>query len=176
MCLWTLRCPFPPLNSRQLFAKVIVTWFIRPMSCVLEATAGRLLTAPGFHSKEQSESQKYTKNASISELSLLNYQHGICKGIFTGSAHGVNTLTNNVVLVNPRLMCFLFASPNCHLPLTILSSSCSKCVLSKYFWLRRRCLCMSSNSEIQMSAREPDLISHFDNNQSLSNYKYRYCQ
>lgn len=53
MCIFmNTQMPFPPLKAWQHFTKVIVPWFIRPMSCVLEATAGRLLTAPGSPSKE----------------------------------------------------------------------------------------------------------------------------
>lgn len=63
------QMPFPPLKARQLFAKVIVPWFIRPMSCVLEATAGRLLTAPGCPSKEQRVNHRDTKNKMLPRLS-----------------------------------------------------------------------------------------------------------
>lgn len=64
---------FPPVKSRQLFVKVFVAWFIRPMSCVLEATAGRLLKALGCLGKEQGDNHKNTKekNASTSQLSIL---------------------------------------------------------------------------------------------------------
>lgn len=50
--------PFPSDKSRQLFVKVFVAWFIRPMSSVLETTAGRLLAAPGCPSKEQGGNHK----------------------------------------------------------------------------------------------------------------------
>lgn len=67
------RMPLPSLMAKQLFAKVIVPWFIRPMSCVLAATAGRLLTAPGCPSKEQSKSQRHgQQNASTTQLSIHN--------------------------------------------------------------------------------------------------------
>lgn len=61
--------PFPPLKARQLFTKVIVPWFIRPVSCVLEATAGRLLTAPGCPSTEQRVNHRDTKNKMLPLLS-----------------------------------------------------------------------------------------------------------
>lgn len=70
MCVFMkTQMPFPPLKSRQLFAKVIVPWFIRPMSCVLEATAGRLLTASGCPSKEQRVNHRNTKNKMLPLLS-----------------------------------------------------------------------------------------------------------
>lgn len=60
---------YSPLKAWQHFAEVIVPWFIRPMSCVVEATAGGLLTAPGCPSKELRVSRNDTANKMLPLLS-----------------------------------------------------------------------------------------------------------
>lgn len=89
------QMPCPPLKAWQLFAKVIVHWFIRFMSCVLEATAGRLLTAPGCPSREQRVNHTDTKNKMLPPLSSespmrLNQQPRVnTKEIFTKPVYEV---------------------------------------------------------------------------------------
>lgn len=107
MCVFMkTKMPFPPLKARQLFAKVIVAWFIRPMSCVLEATAGRLLTAPGCPSKEQRVNHRDTKNKMLPLLSSasptkVNQQPRMnMENIVTNPTHKVYYLMNNVDAVN----------------------------------------------------------------------------
>lgn len=103
MCVFmNTQMPFPPLKARQLFAKVIVLCFIRPMSCVLEATAGRLLTAPGCPSKEQRVNHGDTKNKMLPLLSSaspmrVNQQPRVnLEDIVIKPAHKVYYSINNI--------------------------------------------------------------------------------
>lgn len=92
--------PFPPLKAWQLFAKVIVPCFIRPMSCVSQATAGRLLTAPGCPSKEQRVNQRDTKNKMLPLLSsappVRVYQQRGVEDIVSKLSHKVFYSLKNV--------------------------------------------------------------------------------
>lgn len=96
--------PLPLIKARQLFTKVIVPCFIRPMSCVLEATAGRLLTASGCPRIEQKVDHRDTKNKMLQLLSfsaslmMVNQQPRVkMEEIITKPAHEVYYSINNNV-------------------------------------------------------------------------------